>query len=276
MAERWSGLRAFASAHVHRAQSVGVYSERVRVLRVLWAERGGWRWRAHLCVRPPFCPLSAAGDGLPLCLGSLCAAMLARKSAARVAASTAASVPGMMPLLMFAAGQCARDIACDRATSSSGSRCSGGASRVRLGEGGRELSRSRTLPGACCGLGEGEGERERAGVLPRACCGEGEACEGLGVGEVERGRAVSRSCSVCGAPSMRGCVGAGEGERGSGAACPRPCCGAPGVCGGGLRFTAAPENPGRRGPRGSGLCLCPCLSPCSHWVSRLPSVCGRF
>ena len=175
-------------------QSAGVYSERLRMLTcnvrsALECIRacahatcfGGRAWGlgsacAHLCVRFAFCPASAEGDGLRRCRGSFSADMPARNSAACFAASHIASVPGICPLSMLAAGQFARDIACDRATSSSGSRCSGGASRVRLGDGEREraLSRSRAgceAPSARGGLGEGEGERERVAWHSRASCG---------------------------------------------------------------------------------------------------------
>ena len=135
--------------------------------------------RAYLCARFALCLASDAGDGLRRSRGSVSAATLARNSAARFAASRAwwSSEPGICPLSMLAAGQFARDIACDRATSLSGSRCGSGASRVRLGEGERErvASRSRTCceaPSVRGGLGEGEGERERAAAC---CCTDGGA-----------------------------------------------------------------------------------------------------
>ena len=77
--------------------------------------------RAYLCARFALSLASDAGDGLRRSRGSVSAATLARNSAARFAASRAwwSSEPGICPLSMLAAGQFARDTACDRATSSS-------------------------------------------------------------------------------------------------------------------------------------------------------------
>ena len=91
-AERGSLLRACAHAHVQVAQSVGVYSERLRMLLALCAEHGGVRWAgvcAYLCTPFAFCFASGAGDGLRRSRGSVSAATFARNSAARFAASRA-------------------------------------------------------------------------------------------------------------------------------------------------------------------------------------------
>ena len=332
----WSCVRD-GCALLHLAQSVGVYSERLRMLCVrcaqsvgvfserlrlvcIWAQSAGvyservrmltCKWRRALECTPSVCACylrCARSTGVYV--GRACALTFAPPSPfvlplARVmgcggpaapspplpsrgtplscfAASRAclSSVPGICPLAMFAAGQFARDIECDPATSSSGSRCGGGASRLRLGEGERErvVSRPRTgceAPSVRGDLGEGEGERERAVWRSRTGCEGPSVCGGAGAGEGERERVASRSRTGREAPSVRGGLGEGERERELGVACRCLGCGAPSVRGGALCSTAAPENPDRRVRRGRSLCPCP-FCPCLRWEYRLPRACAR-
>jgi hypothetical protein len=213
------------------------------------------------------------GEGLRRCRVSFSAAILARNSAACLAAACIASVPGMTPLARFAAGQFARDTACDLATSSSGSSRDGDAPRARLGDCEREPVSSRSRSGGvtlvvCGGFAEGEGERERAVLRASRVVGWGAPCAGGGV----RGR-VACFCVALGASGACGLVGAGEGEREACLVRSGLGGGGPSVRGGVLRSTAAPENPVRRGVRG--LLLCPCLFLCLRLAGRPPHACAR-